>query len=240
MSSIITEPATVSTAAVAAEALTWPEQARALTITDSDSYLAAATMLKGIKALRSKISDTFGPLKAKSHAAWKAICDEEKKSDAPLTEAETLIKRGMSAYDAAQERLRREEEARLREVARRDAETRALAEAAALEQEALVTDDASLLAEAEALISEPVAVAPVIVPRSTPTVAGISYRETWKADITNLGELVKAAAANPQLLGLLQPNTTAINGMARALKSTMRVPGVRVYSERVVSAGAGR
>lgn len=228
------------TVEVQREALTWPERAKALVIDTPESYSLAAEMLKGIKGLRAKIADTFGPLKAKTYTAWKAVCDEEKKADTPLTEAEGVIKAAMVAWDTEQAQLAAAEARRLAEEARQAEETRRVAEAAALEREAVATGDASLLAEAEAIISEPVVAPVVIVPKATPTVAGISYRETWKAEVTDLAQLVRAAATNPTLIALLQPNTTAINGMARALKGTMRVPGVRVYSERGVAAGGGR
>ncbi|HMN09341.1 MAG TPA: hypothetical protein PKC83_11195 [Gemmatimonadaceae bacterium] len=228
------------TVEVQREALTWPERARAMVIDTPESYVAAADMLKGIKALRAKITDTFGPLKAKAHAAWKAICDEQTRADAPLTEAETTIKRAMVAWDTEQARIAAEAARHAAEQARLDEERRRLEEAAALEREAVATGDASLLAEAEAIISEPVVAPVVIVQKATPKVESISYREQWRAEVVDLAALIRAAADNPQLVPLLLPNTTAVNGMARSLKGAMRVPGVRVYSERTVAAGGGR
>lgn len=221
-------------------ALTVLEQATALTIQTAEQYVAAAELLKAVKATQAEIAATFDPAITAAHAAHKATLAAKAKHFAPTEQAERLIKDKLRDYDEAQERIRQEEARRLAEEARRAEETRRVAEAAALEREAVATGDASLLAEAEAIISEPVVAPVVIVPKATPTVAGISYRETWKAEVTDLAQLVRAAATNPTLIALLQPNTTAINGMARALKGTMRVPGVRVYSERGVAAGGGR
>lgn len=219
------------TVEVQREALTWPERAKALVIDTPESYSLAAEMLKGIKGLRAKIADTFGPLKAKAHAAWKAIRDEEKKADAPLTEAEGVIKRAMVTWEAEQERIRQAEQRRLAEEARQAEETRRLAEAAALEREAMATGDAALLAEAEDIIAEPVMAPVVILPPATPKVAGISYREQWDYEVTNDALIPRE---------FLVRDDKKIAGVVRAMKGATKIPGIRAFSRKVVAAGGGR
>ena len=119
---------------------------------------------------------------------------------------------------------------------RKAEEEAALAEAAELEALGLDEEAASVLAEAAEVKPAP---APVIsLPSTTPKVSGISFRENWRAEVVSLRSLVQAAALDERYLGLLQVNQVALNGMVRALKGNMQVPGVRVWAERVASASA--
>lgn len=105
---------------------------------------------------------------------------------------------------------------------------RRLAEAAALEREATATGDVALLAEAEALLVEPVTVAPVPVEPPTPKVEGVSYREVWEFEIVNEALIPRE---------YLVPDLKRIGGVIRAMKGSAQIPGVRAYSRRVVAAG---
>lgn len=222
------------------EAQTWPDRARAVRIVDSRTYEVAADMLLGIKALRTQIGADLDPLIKSAYEHHRDLVAFKRKSDDPLAEAEGIIKGGLKTYDEEQERLRQEEERRLQEIARKEAEDRALAEAAALEREAVESGDPSLLFEAHALVDEPV-VAPVVqLARSTPKVAGISYKEAYRAEVTDLLALVRYVAQHPEHLALLQANTTALNGMARSMKDGLKLPGVRVIKDRIVAAGSRR
>jgi hypothetical protein len=220
----------VDSADVTAKALTYPDQARALVIADAGTYQQACDFLKGIKALRTEIAETFEPHIKRAHEAHKALLKEKADAEAPLAEAERITKGALVIYDNAQEKLRREEAARQQAKLRRQEEERRLAEAVALEE-------AGDAAEAEALIEEPIIVPTVAVQPSTPKVSGIAYRETWSASVTDLGALVKFVAANPQFAALLTPNMPALNAQARSLKGQMQIPGVEAICTRDVAAG---
>lgn len=212
------------------KAMALPERAKSIVIRDNATYTAAGEILLAVKAMRKEIESVFGPLKAKAHAAWKAVCEEQNKADAPLVEAEGIVKRSMAAWDTDQERLRMEEQRRLEAEAKRLEEERRLFEAEQLASEGRT-------AEADLVLDEPV-MAPVIqVPTYTPKVAGVSFRELWHADVTDLKELVKAAAADERYLPLLQANTAVIGAQARSLKSAFKVPGIKVWSEKTAAAG---
>lgn len=229
---------TPETAQVEAQALAWPERAGSLAVVDGPSYNQAAQWLLGIKDLRKEIEDTFGPIIRAAHAAHREAVAQRKKVEAPLEEAERTLKRGLAAYDTEQERLRRDEERRLQEEARQRDEARRLDEAAQLEAEALATDDPGKLLEANDLIEQPApAPMPVFVPKATPTIAGVSYRERWGGEITDLKALVAYVAAHPQYLHLLTPNLTAINQLARSLKGQLQIPGLRAVCTKDVAAG---
>lgn len=80
--------------------------------------------------------------------------------------------------------------------------------------------------------------APVVMVSAAPKVSGISGKTKWKGEVTNKLKLIQFVAANPQFIGLLDANESAINKMASALKSAMIVDGVRVYEERQIAARA--
>lgn len=223
-------------AAVKAEALTWPERAKALVVSDDATYTTAAETLQAIKALRTRIGETFDPHIKRAHDAHKALLREKQEAEAPLLDAETVIKRTLSDYQVAQERIRREEERRLAEEARQREEQRRLEEAAALEREAKSTDDAALLDEAMALIDTPVASMPVSLPRATPKVSGIVHRDNWTARVTSLIALVRFVAEHPEHVNLLTANQTALNALARAMKQNLAISGVQAINTPTVAA----
>lgn len=225
---------------VVAEALTWPEQATELRVVDVATYEHAAGMLLGIKDLRKRIAETFDSHIDRAHKAHKALVAEKQNAEAPLKDAETIIKRSLGAYDAEQERIRHEAERLAQIQARKDAETRAIAEAAALEREAHATGDADMLAEAHEIIAAPIVVPTVSIPKATPKVAGIAYSETWSAEVTDLHALVCYVAQHPQYLPLLSANMPTLNGQARSLKAHLRIPGVKPVCTKGVRAGGAR
>jgi hypothetical protein len=97
----------IDAGAVTSEALSWPDRARATVITDSTTYTDACELLKGIKALRVRIGETFDPHIGRAFQAHRALCKEKQDAEAPLTEAERILKAALVAYDDAQERIRR-------------------------------------------------------------------------------------------------------------------------------------
>lgn len=221
------------------EALTWPQRARAAAITSIESYTAAAELLKAIKALRVKIAETFDPHVKRAHEAHRALVKEKADAEAPLTEAELILKRSLTAYDDEQRRIARERQAKADREAREQEEQRRLDQAAAMEKEGNEFGDVALVAEANALISEPVVAVAAPVEKATPKVAGIAYRTTYSAQVVDILALVRHVAANPQLLPLLSANMPALNGQARSLKAALQLPGVKVIETRDVAAGRG-
>jgi hypothetical protein len=226
-------------ARVTEQALTWPERARGAAVVDAESYGRASELLKGIKALRQEIADTFDPHVKRAHDAHRALLKEKADAEAPLTEAERIIKAALVAYNTEQERLRRIEQERLEREAKAKADEEALARAAAMEQEGRDFGDPALVEEAHQLLTEQLAAPPppVAVARTTPTVAGIVHRTTWSARVVDLIALVKFVAANPSHIGLLQANQAALNAQARSLKAAMRLPGVQAVPTQDVAAG---
>ena len=203
-------------------ALTVPEKAKAIIIKSNDDFLKAGEILTVIKSLRKEIDTTFDPIITKAHEAHKEAIAQKKKVDAPLIEAEGIIKPRMAAWNTEQERIRREEEDRLREIARKQEEERRLKEAVAAEQ-------AGNKEEAEAIIEAPIEAPPVVVQKTTPKVAGVSFRKKWTFRVTDPLKVPRE---------YLTVDEVKIGGVVRAMEGKINIPGVEVYSEDVVSGRA--
>lgn len=79
-------------------------------VKDSRSYEGAANFLLGLKELRKKIDETFdGPIAA-AHKAHREMIAAKKKHEAPVAEAELLIKLKMSKFISEQDKKRITEE----------------------------------------------------------------------------------------------------------------------------------
>lgn len=200
-------------------ALSVPDQAKQISIKTMDDYVRAGEIMLTIKAIRKKITDTFKPIKQKMDAAKQEVLDQERAADAPLKEAEALLSPQIIAWNREQERLRQEEENRLREEARKQEEERRL-------QEAILAEQHGQKEEAEAIMETPVQVAPVVVPKSVPKVSGMSIRDNWKFKITNEKLIPRE---------YLKVDEVKIGQVVRALKSATNIPGVEVYNEGTVS-----
>jgi hypothetical protein len=211
----------VETQAVVSEALTWPQRARSLRVVDGQTCVGASELLKGIKALRAKVAEVFDVHISNAFRAHKALVAEKAKAEAPLTEAEAIIKRGLAAYEQEQQRLARAESDRLAAIARQAEINRKLAEALAAEA---MGDDAG----AADILEEPISAAPVLVPTDVPKVSGVSYSTRWKFRIVN-EKLVPRE--------FLSVDEAKIGAWVRSQKGQVTIPGVEVYSERSVSAG---
>lgn len=218
---------------VTERALTWPQRAGALTIQSPESYTEAGEMLKDIKALRKEVDAAFDPIIAAAHAAHREACSQKKRAETPLAEAEQILKRGLITYDTEQEQIRRGEERRLQELARQEEEVRRLDEAAALEREASAAvnlmEGYQLRREAEALLEQPIVAPVVTVERSTPKIAGLSYREVWRYRIVDATQIPRE---------YLAVDEQKIAGVVRATKGTITIPGVEAYPDKVASAGS--
>lgn len=212
---------------VETQSLTIPEQAKAIKIVDTESYIEAGDLWKGIRSLREKVSDSFDPLIKHAHALHKATLAKKSEIDKPLEDAERAVKKAMSGYDLEQERIRREEERRLAEIARKKEEDRLLQEAIAAEEEArrngATTEEAAQ--EAAAIMEEPVYVTPVQVPKAVPKLqGGPVYRTVWKARIVNESLIPRK---------YLTVDTAKINSVVRSLRNQHGIPGIEAYEERV-------
>ena len=253
----------IETEEVEAKALTIVDQAKAVKVIDAKTYTAAGMLWKQIGDMIKEVKDTFDPICEAAHRAHKAATEKRSKYLDPLTSAQKSVKQLMAAWDAEQERIRKAEEERLRKIEEERIAAERKAEQERLEAERKAEEE-RLLAEAEAaekrgdketaealtnaavesseqineviasVAAEPIYVAPVVVPKSVPKMAGGPvYREVWAAEVVDIKALCMAVATGKASTECVSGNMVALNRMAVALKGTLNIPGVRAYSKRV-------
>ena len=138
-----------------------------------------------------------------------------------------MLARRLKAKKDAEEARQRE----ARETARKAEQDRLLAEAAHAESvgESAETVQA-IVREAESVPPPPVAARPIT------QVQGAGTRDNWKAELTDKRALIlhvadRLKADDDSLLNLLVVDTTTATQLARAQKSTMKIPGLRAIND---------
>jgi hypothetical protein len=147
------------------QSLTLYEQALSLKISDQATFSAAGEFAKGLKDLETKIIAYHKPIKQSIDATKQAALDREKADLSPVREALTVVRAAMNAWANEQERIRREEEARLRRIEEERAakeRERLLAQAVKAEEKGKEERAADLLEQAENVYAAPVTVAPKV------------------------------------------------------------------------------
>lgn len=104
------------------EALTLPEQAKAIAVRDQATYNQAADFKRTLAGWRKKIVEEFAPMKEAAHKAHKAITSKENEYLAPITQAEGMVAIEIRKFEDEQKRIQAAEQRRLEEEARLAAE----------------------------------------------------------------------------------------------------------------------
>ena len=201
--------------------------AKEFRVTSEQHYIESADRLKAIKALSKKLDETFDQHIKRAFDAHRALVAEKKMHQQPLLDAEGYVKRAVLGYQQEQERIRRVAEAKAQEEARKERE-RLEAQAAKAAEKGKAEKAQALQAAAAAVV------APIIAP-TTPKIAGLSTRITYRAEVVGKLELVKAVVAGLVPLNALDANMTFLNNQARILKEDLIYPGVRVVQESGIS-----
>ena len=209
----------------------WPLTAAELEVADQPSLERAGELLQDIKTLRAEIARFCDPVIEATHKAHKAAVAQKRELDADLVEADQIIRLKVGRYTDQQRQLERQAAAQALAVQR-----------AALQQ--AEHDAAKLRAAGDHAAAELVVVAAEIAstppaPAPAAKAKGVSTPERWHAEVTDLAALVRAIAEGRAPLSLVQPNMTALHGMARALKDQLGLPGVVARREVGVSVRRG-
>lgn len=190
-------------------------------VTSPVEYENAGEELKKVKAAAKRLDEIRKSMTKPIDMAKKAIMDFFREPEAKLQRAEAGIKRAMIAYADEQERIRREEQRKAEEAARKEREK--------LEAQAAKALASGKVEKAEQLEQRAATVVAPVINREPPKVAGVNTREVWKFEITD-------AAAVPR--EYCSPDEKKIRGVVQALKGDAKIPGVRVWSEKSLAAGA--
>jgi len=214
------------------KALSFPEQARVFKVADQATLNKANDFLLVIKAMQKEINETFDPVIKKAHDAHKEAVAQKKKHEAPLKEAEGIVKTLMGVYLAEQRRLQvaAEEEARRLQ---REAELRKIEEENKQRAEAQEAIDDSDFDKAREILAKEVPAAEIIpmpITPPPPKLEGVSVRQIWKFRIIDENAIPRE---------YLKVDEASIGVVVRTLKDRARIPGVEVYSEDSLAARVG-
>jgi tetratricopeptide (TPR) repeat protein len=198
--------------------------AAALIIKDAKTYEEAAnidTMLKdAIKDVHAKLDDFVDD----AHKTWKKAVARRDGYIDPLSKARETLKIPLWQYQQDEKERQRKEQEALDLKAKKEAEDRKL-------QEAMHAEEMGNKEEAEAILEEPINVAPAIAPVNIPKVKGFTGpRDNYSAQVTDMAALLKAIANGSVPMAAIEPNHVFLNGQARQLKKEMKYPGVRVLN----------
>jgi hypothetical protein len=219
------------------EALTLPDQARALKVEDSETFGKANNLFLLCHQMEKKIAATFAPLKKATNEAHKAATRAEADALKPVSEAKGIIRREMEEWNELQEDIRRERERLAQEEERKKAETRQVERAAALEQ------------QGHAALAEQVLAAPIQVPQvSLPTVkeelSGANFIPVFKYRVIDAKALLQAAvdgkiaysvkdADEDKTTGAVQISIE-VGKLLGATKDLFELPGVKAWEEKTL------
>ncbi len=200
-------------------------EAQGITITDQDSYgYAGAFLTDVLKPARKEIEATFGPIVKAAHAAHREATGQRKRHEAPLIEAEKIVKSVMGVYVIEQRRIAADAEAERLKVAREEAEVATLAEAARLEE-------AGHTEAAEEMITAPMVPVVSAPPPEAPKADGVSARFVTKYRIIDARKITAA---------FMMPDEKKIGQIVRSMgaDAARLVGGIEVYEEPVIAAKA--
>lgn len=231
--------------------------AQAYEIDSPETYSMAGTDLQAIKSRLKAVDEQRKSITRPLDEAKRAIMALFEAPTKFLTDAESLLKSKMLAFNDEQERKQRVLQAELEEKARKERERLAAeaakAQAKAEEEARLLREKAEaakaagnaakaaeLAAKAESRIEaaaekveeiqhqQAVTVAPVVnIPKGE--AKGTAMREEWDFEITDRNAIPRE---------FLIPDEKTIRAMVKARKGETNIPGIRVFSKRNLAARA--
>lgn len=200
-------------------------------ITDTTSYQLAASGLQLTKKMLERIDTDLDDIIKDAFNAHRGLTGLKSKYRQPLLAEERRLKDLMLQWDAHQELLAKQEQARLQLEANERAERHLLLDAE--DREASGDQEGAL-----AMLEGPVLAPIVRIQPDVPKVAGIAYKTVYSAEVTDLKVLVAAVAAGTVPLRALQPDMVFIRGQAKALREDLHYAGVKVIATRDIAAGS--
>ena len=209
------------------EGETFAERAASVSIETAQQYEAACELFLAIKAFKKKFKEWWEPIRKNAQD----ILERGREISRAADRAEEIIEVKMVAWKTDQDR--REKELLLKMQR----------ESVALQEEERLNDAA--LAEslgekqlAEAILDTPVQPAPVVPPKLTPRVQGVSYRDYWSAEVVDKRKFIEFAISDPNYFSLIEVNQGGLDRIAASLKNNLNLPGVAVKCEKRVTGRA--
>lgn len=199
------------------------QQSVDLVITSQPEYQAAADLLSDIKQRGKALDEKRKAITKPMDDAKKATMNMFRPAVDAIAECEKVLKGKMAGFVKEQEKIRQEAEAKAAEAARKEQE-KIMAKADKLREKGKYEQAEAVEIQA----ATTVAASPVI---DTPVATGASTRRIWKARLSNKMALIQAVAEGKASPELLDYNESVGNGLAKALKSGMNIPGLEAYED---------
>lgn len=204
---------------IAKDALMVITEAKGIVIQNDDDWGRADKFLVVLKGMMKRLDEAYDEVISASHKAWKAALSKKAQYYDPVDREYKFLKSKMGEYKKQKEIERKLEEARQLKEAIKQAEDQKLAEAEAFPE------------NADAILEEPVTVAPVVVPNDLKSET--RFRTIWNCEIVDLSLLVKSVADGTAPLEAVCANEKYLRDLASVQKEKMNIPGVRAFSKLV-------
>lgn len=196
-------------------------KAKRIRVTSMITFTRANEFLLGIKKLRKEISETFTPIIKKALDAHREALKQKNKHEQPLKDAEAFVKSEISKYMIEQKRIREEaEQKRFAEEQEKERKREEKAEkliAKGKEDKAQEILDVPIEETYESKIE---------VPDELET-NGLLMRKIWKWKIESEEEIPR------QFLSI---DSAKITKYVNFHKENAEIPGIKIYTEDVISA----
>lgn len=196
-----------------------------ITISTQTELDLASVILKEVKLRYKELDAQRKEITTPLDDAKKAVMSLFKPPLELLEKAETKLKGLMLSYTAEQERKAREEQARLQKLADQEAEK----QRKALEAKIARAEASGKTEKAEMLEQEKENIIPITAPVVAPQIekpAGISYREQWSAEVTDINLVPRE---------WLIANMPALNKIAQATKGNITIAGVKFTATKILA-----
>ncbi len=190
------------------------QESKTVIINNQSDYLNAVEMLKGIKALRKKLDDRYKPIQEKTKEANQLALQNIRDYQVPLNDAERTINSSMGKYVTKKNKERKAEEDRIKKIAeeKERADIKKDLEECGLDKK-----------EAEQEAEKMEVVVPDVQIQDETKVENLSYRTNWYFLIEDVSKIPRE---------YMIPDEKRIGNVARTLKGTITIPGVKIYSEK--------
>ena len=192
--------------------------AKITAITSEEEAQEAANHGRLLQAGLKEIETFIKPVKSKIDSIKNPVLADEKALGNPLDAEKKRLGVLLTGWNQEVERRRQVAQREAEEAARKQAEEDALQRA--IELAAAGEDEA-----ADAVLSEPVVAAPVVVQAQVSKPTGSVGRKYYKAKVNNLKALVEAVAVGKVSILALTANQSWLNDEADHMKEAFAIPG---------------
>ncbi len=209
------------------EALALFQQTDQIQIHDQESYDAAMDFLEKVRRYRRWMASILDPIIQATNEAHKKALGQKKRIEKPAIQAELIVKQRKVGFDLEQRRLQEEEQRRREAEAKREREEMLLNAAEHAETQGAPRETV------DAILEQPDTAPPPAAPPMHRIDKRVYTRDVWKGEVTDMKALIAAAASGKAPATVLQGNQTVINALAKSLRDTMDIPGLRAYCDKV-------